>query len=407
MTGDVTLATDADKLTATLKPNNVDPADLRITEGRIAGKLLQISDDVGSLVGVDAPNPGVYGTRILHDGALSGLAIVSASSSRASNATSFTTTEYLSDGATGEFHYELTATISGRSNTTIRFGGTGSAPVLEADTSGIVFASRLESQALFVLGGAVEGQQIAEWQVSYDTTGGRLLGQLVGTVRVYLVTQQESQGKAVRYAVNWDGAATVFNFNVAFNMKLSFLASDPGSGQTGNFVPVPSGIATGQVPRKTATGWGTYALPDGGLVPIPSGIATGQIVRRTATGWEAYTLPEASSGGASTISEHVVQLNSTTGTIGGGTQWSASSTTATWMGLPALNKIISIILSDGTTFQHMAPYYVRAGFMSAKPSQVTEPTSGWNYVSIFATGVRVATYESIFPANAVMRILHL
>ena len=370
VTGDVTMAADGDKLAATLKPNNVDPADLRITDGRIAGKFLRISDDVGSLVGVDAPDPGVYGTKILHDGALTGIAVTRADDSRAGNATDFTTTEYLAAGATGEFHYELTATLSGRSNTSIRFSGTGSAPDLEADTSGIVFASRLRSQSLFVLGGAVEGQEICSFTV-YATSGTNRT-QTLGVVRAYLVTQEVAgRGRAVRYSVNWDGSLGVYSFSVGFNMKLSFLASDPG--QASSYIQIPAGgttgdwllrrlngafsfigtsgfvrtgtIRTGKLIRKTASGW--EEVDD--RVPIPPGIATGQVVRKTATGWEAHT--PAAGGGSASLTFSTIAMNTTNGAwsnVAGSHRWTA--TIASLSNLPSSAiKVITGTLRVGST----------------------------------------------------------
>ena len=383
VTGDVTLATDGDKLLASLKQNNVDPADLRFSAGsRVAGRFLTLSDDVTELVGVDAPNPGIYGSRILHDGALTGIAVVGASS-HASNATSFTTTEYLSSGATGEFHYELTATISGRSNTTVRFDGSSAAPVLEADTSGIVFASRLEAQSLFVLGGVVEGQEIARFSVAYDSS--RVQNLVSGIVSVYLVTQQDqSRGKAVRYAVNWDATgATTFNFNIAFNMKLSFVASDPGQAGTAR-VPVPAGIATGQLIRKSATGW--EAVND--RVPVPAGIATGQIIRKTATGWEAFTI---GAGGAS-VTKTVVPLNATNGTWSAGSfglyTWTANAT-----GLALVSSIRAKVISIGlyaNALDALAKAYIPTDGDTWRPNarDVTS-TGGAGNITLSATAFTV------------------
>ena len=322
VTGDVTLATDGDKLLATLKANNVDPADLRITSGRVAGKLLRISDDVASLVGVDLPAPGTtYGARILHDGALTGLAVTNSSMPRASNATAFSTTvdvftatpdnpsaAYVGDG---EFHYELTITLSNPSDTTLRFLGTSSAPDTEVETSGIVFASKLKAQDIFVLGGTVEGQEIAAYPVKQGTVGAA-----VGTIYVYIVTVN-SQRREVQYALAYEGASGSYTFNFSFNMKLSFIASDPGSAS---------------------------------YVPVPVGIATGQLVRKSATGWESYT-PPAPGGGSATVAYKTLTFPLGANLISGarGKPWENYGTALITSGVPAENKIIAVYLQSGKT----------------------------------------------------------
>ena len=351
--GDVTLAASGQDLNATLKQNNIDPADLRFDAGTlVAARLVRINAAASAFEGVDA-NTLLGGGRIqVFDGSPAGMAITGRNLLTPNPNVLDDTIDIDAAGwHSGEWHYELRATISNRvsatnqaSANTISFTQ-GDATDTEQEASGIVFTSALRAQDTWVSGGATEGTRIVRLPIYYTQFSPSTIQRNVGVLTCWFVTQVVGGAKRVRFVTRYDPSSLVnFTFNISFSLKLSLTRSDPGQAAAAG-VPVPSGIATGQLIRKSSTGW--EAVPD--RVPVPSGIATGQIIRRTATGWEAYTIPSApSSGGAATVSTIFINANATNGTwinTGGRKyQWTANATGFALF--PAGNKVVGVSVRD-------------------------------------------------------------
>ena len=226
--GDVTLATNGDKLTAALKAGNIDVADLRFDAGTaVAGRYLRINAGATGFEGATIAESPVYGATVVHSGALTGLAITQTNRTLAAVARAFSTSLDLNTdpNGEGEFHYEIDLRIVNPiSPMTFEESGQD-----DATESGLVFASVLAAQPVFVLGGDVEGHKIAEFTVLRASASPKEQGK----VRVYLITS--GTNKTLGYAADYtptSGSGTG-NLTVSLTMNLTFLPTDPGAASRG------------------------------------------------------------------------------------------------------------------------------------------------------------------------------
>lgn len=314
VTGDITLAADGARLLATLKQNNVDPADIRFDAGtKVAGRIVAMNENVDGFVGIEGTEiAGLHGLQTVHDGSITGITVTHASRDVTNTLSLFSPTFDLGDNGSGELHYRITLTFA-TSSVRYRFNDNGK--LVESITvTGVVFASTLGALNDFNVSGGFSTEVYAMAngiQIGVESAQGTpvsLSG--IGRVYVYLAHNANDQ---LGYLVSYDGGSGTGNFSVSADLDLRYLSADTGTAgsvpvphgiQNGQLIrksavqaigweavpdrlPIPSGIATGQLVRKSASGWEAYTLVDG--IPVPSRIATGQSVRKTATGWEAFT----------------------------------------------------------------------------------------------------------------------
>ena len=334
VTGDITLAADGARLLATLKQNNVDPADIRFDAGtKVAGRIVAMNENVDGFVGIEGSElAGLHGLMTVHDGSITGLTVTHASRDVTNTLSLFSPTFDLDENGTGELHYRITLTFA-TSSARYRFNDNGK--LVESITvTGVVFASTLADLNTFNVSGgfSTEVYAMASVRIGTENAQGRPL-QLFGIGTVYVYLAHNANGE-LGYLLSYDGSQGTGNFSFSADLDLRYLSADTAA--TG--VPIPSGIATGQLIRKSATGW--EAVPD--RVPVPSGIATGQILRKTATGWEAAAYPSASAGvTVRTVAIHASSRNGTAVENSSG-KYTWRPNAATFASFPAVNKILVI-----------------------------------------------------------------
>ncbi len=146
----------------------------------------------------------------------------------------------LAPGTHGEFHVEVSVTLSGFASS-IGFDD----QALTVRASGLVFATTLSAAEAFVQGGAIEGVEVAQWDVSDFTTPSAPVKQ--GAIHFYLARNATNQvGWVLDYRHNsGTGVGTL-----TADLELSFQAGDApaasGGGGGGSGVTVVTVGATNQ-----------------------------------------------------------------------------------------------------------------------------------------------------------------
>ena len=197
------------------------PSQLKVDANtRIGGRLVAFNDTLGGFKGV-----ALGGLLELYNGATSGLAITNSSGNQIQNLSQVATFD-LDDNQHGEFHLEVSFTLSGKSATTIGFTTDRDDSWRHAD---VVFASTVRSASAFVLGGTIEGVEAAEVDVYNGATK-------IGTVRLYL---GRNAAGLLGYFLDYRGAARSDSFSVGAHLSLSFMPADTPS-STGGAAAVAS-----------------------------------------------------------------------------------------------------------------------------------------------------------------------
>ena len=318
VTGDITLSADGARLLATLKQNNIDPADIRFDSGsKVAGRIVALNENADGFEGIEGTEiAGLHGLQTVHDGSITGITVTHASRDVTNTLSVFSPTFDLDENGSGELHYRVTLTFATRS---VGYSFYDGAKLVDSITrTGVVFASTLADLDTFNVSGGFseEVYSIARVGIGIRNLQSGVTVRLgIGNIDVYLAHNTNGE---LGYLVSYDGTSGTGNFAISADLDLRYLSADTGTAAPS--VPVPSGIQNGQLVRKSASGW--EAVPDrivvpsvvtGGQllrkkagsiatgwetvpdrVPVPSGIASGQLVRKTQTGWEAYSLPAGS-----------------------------------------------------------------------------------------------------------------
>ena len=274
VTGDVTLAADGDKLSATLKAGNIDPADVRFDAGtNVAGRLVAINDQVTGFEGLEgsavARLAGLNVTS-LFDGSTVGLAVVNSSQDVTSALTLFdppgsdaTFDLDDTDKQHGELHWEITFSISNRSSTLL---GYGMAPAQQYNATyratGIAFLSTIRGTTAFTAGGRTnEGIQVA----SVDMYDGAALS-VIGKMYLYLAKNTNNE---LGYALYYDGMSGSRSWNTAATLRVNYVPSDApaASGGGGGASPTVSSVtlsfAVGQIDATTFDRYHTPVITTG------------------------------------------------------------------------------------------------------------------------------------------------
>ena len=224
----------------------------------------------------DLPRPQ-RGLRILQDGNLAGLALTNLNSDVRYSALSLLNPVFDFDTAgngNGEFHAELTLTVTNPSSAVIAFtsNATGGAP--SRTSTGLAFATTVAAAAAYASTSSPGGVMLAQANLYAGRT-------VVGTVILTLGRNAQNQ---VGLFLEYDGAGgtAVGNCSIAAHLELSFTPSDSAAGAgpaafTG-LTDTP-GEYTGQGGRFVAVNAAANALafvaaPGGATVSFVAGSAT-------------------------------------------------------------------------------------------------------------------------------------
>lgn len=158
------------------------------------------------------------GLHSLFDGSGAGVNVTDSNSAVTMNIQGFSPVFDLDENPRGELHVEVSYRMSGKSVTTLGFDSSASDTARE---TGIVFASTLAQAADFVLGGAIEGVEVADTPIHNGTA-------VVGNLHFYLVHNSDNQ---VGYVIDFVSAAGSNSeaFAVSTTLHVSFTATDGGA----------------------------------------------------------------------------------------------------------------------------------------------------------------------------------
>ena len=264
----------ANSILAQIKAAAVDVAKLKFDTGKaVAGQVMLLNaaaSGFDSMSLADVRGPQLHGIVELHNGSITGITLTSTSSDRVSNLTVFAgagegsnkniglTGAFNPSGTVflnshGEVHYEVSCTIVSPSDTSLSLGVSNLlSPTTTDERSGIAFVSTLNALDAWTVGGVIEGLAIAEWTLNRGNV-------TLGVIKVYLGRSTANNNNLLGYVVEYDGASGSYTCSFQFHLNMSYVGGDVVS--TSAFIPAPSPIATGQLIRKSATGWEAYTLP--------------------------------------------------------------------------------------------------------------------------------------------------
>lgn len=252
---DVRFIVEADgTIAGDLRDGTVDPAELRFAAGSIIeGRAVTIGAGAS---GFDSRSIAaqLHGVEEVHDGAITGLGITfnRSASARIELAGSASNRRQLASSEHGEFHVEVTVALTG--TTAAKYGFADHDREVRA--TGLVFASTLRGTDTFVVGGSVEGVEVAEWDILDHTNPGSPTR--VGYLSFYLAKDATNNvGWVLDYQTANPGGSD--NGGVTARLALSYAPGD---------VPAAGGGGGGGGSTVTLVGtWGplsaatTWALP--------------------------------------------------------------------------------------------------------------------------------------------------